>query len=116
MHVRIPLLFTRFYSCTDDNGLTPNAPGRKTDHGYPLRISFVVMLPKYNDGRIYDSRWMCDGDLITDDKLGHMILVDDVDIVEQEDVYIFDEDDHELAHKQALRKMKELWAEMELES
>lgn len=110
---RIPMLFIRLYGCTNENGLISNTSRRTLEApSLPARLSYVVMNPSANSWKFYDSRWMSDERVITDHTTGHSILVHDVDIVDDEDVFIFDLDDPIEAYRQALMKMQELWAQI----
>lgn len=114
MSIRIPMLFIRLYPCTLENGLRSNTDRHTIDGpSLPARLSYVVLLPKYNDWKQYNSQWMHDEYLITDHRTGHSIFQHDVDIVADEDKYVFDLDDVNEAYRQAVEKMKELWASIE---
>lgn len=108
--MRIPMLFVRLYTCNKTNGLVPNS----NDPNKPQRISYVVMFPTANDWKTYNSSWMCNPHLVTDAKHGQAIYIHDVDIVADEDVFVFDDDDSNVAYLAALKKMQELWASLDL--
>lgn len=108
-NLRIPMLFIRVYPCTPETGLRPNSTRHTIDGGHPARVSYVVLHPKYNDWKQYNSQWMNDPCLITDHRSGHGVFVHDVDIVADEDKYVFDSDDSEEALHMALMKMQQLW-------
>lgn len=110
---RIPMLFVRVYPCTPETGLRPNST-RRARCGCPARISYVVLHPKHNDWKQYNSQWMNDPCLITDHRSGHGVYVHDVDIVADEDKYVFDSDDSEEALHMALMKMQQLWATIQV--
>lgn len=115
MSIRIPMLFIRLYPCTLENGLRSNTDRHTIDGpSLPARLSYVVLLPKYNAWKQYNSQWMRDEYLITDHRTGHSIFQHDVDIVADEDKYVFDLDDPNESFRQALAKMQELWAGLTL--
>ena len=113
MKFAIPQLFVRFYPCNAETGLKSNSE-RRTEHGEPLRVSYVVMNPSFSDLKSYDSNWMCNPELRTDPQTGHAILVPDIDLCDRENMWVFDNDDAFVAYCQALRKLKEIWAELEV--
>jgi hypothetical protein len=116
--MRIPMMFMQYRLCTPENGLTPNLEGVRSNpngpgHG-PYRLTFVVFLPTCNDERFYNSTWMNDPHLLTDGKNGHYVTQFDVDLVGEEDKYVFDSDDMEQSRREAITKMKQLWSELEV--
>ncbi len=105
--MKIPFLFMRIRKCTPENGLVPNTSNGK-------HCLFVVKLTRHSDYKFYNSSWMDDpilGEGKTDDDA---VFVPDVDITEQ--TFVFDGPDASVEEQKAYAKMKELWAEVSLDS
>lgn len=81
---------------------------------YAGKISYVVMNPDCCNWRPYDSTWMRSEHLQTDGYAKKQIYTHDVDICKDENVFVFDDDDPEVSFRHALRKMQELWAQLEI--
>lgn len=112
MSMRIPLMFTRQIRCTEENGLKPNS-----GPDYPWRMIHVVMLPLHTDGKFYNTKWMGSDHVLgqcKNDENSDYVYIPDVDIVDDKDIYVFDGDDAEKNYLGALRKMRELWMQMEI--
>lgn len=107
----MPIMFTRCYKCTDENGLKPNVDETNGVHN---RVSFVVMMPTYSNPVPYDSTWMNDDKLHHDPANGYNIYLNDIDLVDDKDVFVFDLDDVVESRRQAMLKMQDLWKQIRI--
>lgn len=116
--MRVPLLYMQYRMCTPENGLTPNLEGIRTNPNGPgsgpYRLTFVVYHPTHTDEPFCDTRWMDDPNLITDDKFGHYVTQIGLDLVDVDGQYIYDYDDVDQSRREAMAKMKQLWAEFDI--
>lgn len=86
-----------------------------TRHLRGVGTIYIVKLASYTDQVLYDAQWMRDpvmgssGDYGSDD----YVTVPGLDI--REATFVFDNGDPELARREALAKMKELWAAVNIE-
>lgn len=71
---------------------------------------YVVKLTTYWDLTTYNQDWM--DDPILGNQNTHQVLVPDVDITEE--TFVYSPDDPVKNERDALLKMKELWAKMEI--
>lgn len=106
--MKFPFMFIRRIKCTDENGLKQN--GRAT--GY--HSTYVVMLSENWTGKHYASAWMDNPILGESERDDDIVLVPDVDVVAEENIFVFDSDDAVANELAALQKMKELWAQIEI--
>lgn len=110
--MKIPFLFIRHQRCTEENGLVPNCfVGSATEK----RVSFIVKRAMHTDETLYNAKWMDDptmgacGTCYTSDDF---VTVPGIDITEE--TFVFDNDDLDEARYQALRKVRELWIQVEV--
>lgn len=106
--MRIPFMFIRRRKCNAENKLISNTPNEET------RLSVIVMFSSCCDEKIYNSAWH-GNDILSpnnndfDDYTTQM----DVDIVSEENIFVFDSDDCLKNYNDGLSKMKELWAQVD---
>lgn len=104
--MNIPFMFCRYRACTPENGLSDNT-------GRGEHMTAIVKLALF-DMTFYDSGWMNDPDMSpTNKSSSDYTLIPDVDLCHEK--FVFDGDSALENEKAALRKMKELWAKVEIE-
>jgi hypothetical protein len=113
--MRIPMLFLRMQPCPPDSPVRPNSARINPDGhltGYhPVRESYVVAYPTHTDYSSVSTAWQ-DNPLFPE---GEMYLPG-IDLLAQEDTYVFDGDSPKENLRQALAKMKELWMRVEIDA
>lgn len=93
--IRHPLMFSRIPKMRDPNSTKPT--------------SYIVVLPMHLDETYVETAWQGNSDFPS----GEMHQPS-IDILDKKDTYIFDSDDSHENYRQALLKMKELWAQVEI--
>lgn len=91
--IRHPLMFSR-------------RPDLFHTHERPA-ATYIVVLPTAIDETYIETSWQ-DNDIFPTGEIYHPTI----DTVDPKDIYIFDSEDEEENHRQALLKMKELWAQV----
>jgi hypothetical protein len=97
----IPMLFRRNQPCPPGSDIQPNS-----DINGPHRVSYIVALPTYTDYTHLRTAWQ-DNPVFPEGE----ICIPSIDILGDENTFVFDGPDPDANYRQAHAKMKELWAQ-----
>jgi hypothetical protein len=102
----IPQLHMRHQPCPEGGPVLPNSYHLDETGRHRVRISYIVALPDHSDFTYRKTAWQDNPNFPEG-----QIHVPSIDILAEENTFIFDGDDPEENYRQALVKMKELWAQ-----
>ncbi len=109
--MKIPFLFIRHIFCQGFPDVVPNrGEGERAE-----RVIFIIKLARCTDEVMYNASWMADPIMGANTQhygKGDYVTVPGVDLCEE--TFVFDYDDFEEARYQALRKLRELWIQVEV--
>lgn len=96
----IPMLFMRCTPCPPGGRVKPN----QNQMGSPQRVSYIVALPTCSDYTPIRTAWQCNPAFPEGE-----IFAPSIDLLADENTFVFDEEDAEESYQKAHAKMRELW-------